>query len=231
MAGQTQHSSGQAKGKGCFFYGCLTLVIVIILGGLAAFFGVRYAGNKLVAALEQYTDTAPTDLPEPVQLSSSRLEELQKRVADFKADIEGDPQGSTLTLTAEEINALVNQDADWQRLKNKVFFNIQNDKLTGQLSLPLDFLAGIPFLSRLQDRYLNGSATLDVSLRDGRLVAYIESLEVKGQQLPSEFLTELRKQNLAKDIGNDPKVAQEISKLRSIEIQDGKVIIQSQSGP
>ncbi len=33
------------KGRGCFFYGCLTSVVLLLLAGLLIFLGVRFVRN------------------------------------------------------------------------------------------------------------------------------------------------------------------------------------------
>src|SRR5262249_48590528 len=108
------------------------------------------------------------------------------------------------------------------------YVTIEGDKVKSQVSIPLENLSaalekvGIGFL---RGRYLNGEAELKASLRDGLLLVTLESFEVNGQRPPEEFLANLRQQNLAEDAYKDAKNAQQIRKLESIEIKDGKIII------
>src|SRR5262249_46295257 len=110
---------------------------------------------------------------------------------------------------------------DLSGLKEKVFVTIERDKLKGQVSIPLEFL-GLPMF---RGRYLNGEAELKVSLNNGLLLVTLESFEVNGQRPPEEFLANLRQQNWAQDAYKNPKNAEFLRKLESIEIKDGKIII------
>ena len=47
------------KGRGCFFYGCLTSLVLLLVVFLLALFTVRWIRNEINA----YTDTAPMTLP------------------------------------------------------------------------------------------------------------------------------------------------------------------------
>src|SRR5512135_1125336 len=67
------------KKHGCFFYGCLTLVILAILAGVATFFAVRYVLHRVTALIEQYTEPAATALP-PVAVSAADYEKLKARL-------------------------------------------------------------------------------------------------------------------------------------------------------
>ncbi|MGD0040841.1 MAG: hypothetical protein ABSE84_10580 [Isosphaeraceae bacterium] len=77
----------------------------------------------------------------------------------------------------------------------------------------------------LKGRYLNGEAELKASLSDGNLVVTLETLEVNGKRPPERFLSELRKQNLAKDAYENPKNVEMIRRFESLEIKDGKIIL------
>ena len=44
-------------------------------------------------------------------------------------------------------------------------------------------------------------------------------------------MTDLRKQNLAKDVDKDPKNAEMLRKLESLEIKDGKIILKVRAKP
>mgnify|MGYP000428947686 CR=1 FL=1 len=54
----------QKKPRGCFFYGCITALVLGIVLGVGAFFAIRYALDKLVEVVEPYTESAPMALPQ-----------------------------------------------------------------------------------------------------------------------------------------------------------------------
>ena len=218
------------KKRGCFFYGCLTLVILAILLGVAGFFAVRYVLNKVTVLIEQYTDPAPAALPQ-VEFSPGDYEELQARLAEFQETLDGRKEGLPLTLTATELNALIANHASMKEFKDRLHVTIKGDQVKGQVSLPLDRIASMPGLSRLKGRYLNGSAVLKASLENGLLDVHMMSLEVKGMKPPEEVMTQLRSENLAKDVQNRPDVSANLRKLESLEVQDGRVALKAKAPP
>src|SRR5882672_2744055 len=103
-------TSPTPKKRGCFFYGCLTLIILGLIVGIMGFVVFRYATSKLI---NEYTDTAPASI-ETVEISSSQLAELQQRIADFADAIKNQKIARELELTAEEINGLIASDPNYK---------------------------------------------------------------------------------------------------------------------
>src|SRR6266404_9948932 len=150
------------KQRGCFFYGCVTALVILLFMGIAGFFAVRYALNKFVALAEQYTEATAMTLPK-VQMSPADYEQLQKRVSAFKDALNARRAIAPLVLTADDINALIGNDPAWNGLNGKVYVSIEGDRIRGRVSIPLREFAGrVPGLSRLKGRYLNGSGGLSV---------------------------------------------------------------------
>src|SRR5262249_59726292 len=111
---------------------------------------------------------------------------LKQRVDDFKKAAENG-QDATLTLTGDELTALLQSD---ENFKDRVAVTVEGDKLKGQVSLPFDF----PGLGR---RYFNGSATVTASPENGVLMVTVDQAEEKGQPVPENGMEHLRKANLA----------------------------------
>lgn len=201
-------------GRGCFFYGCLFSALIAIVGvvgvGVAGFFTYRFA-MKLV---EDNTSTTPKVLPK-VEMTEEQRKTLDDRVAAFKKALDDGADAEPLVLTADELNAVV---AEHGKTEGRVYFTIEGEKLNGEVSLPLDELG-------FKGRYFNGKATFRAALEAGRLVVFADALEVNGRPLPDQFMKGLSNENLAKDVAKDPKNAQVLEKLKTIEIKDGKIIV------
>jgi len=118
-------------------------------------------------------------------------------------------------LTGQEINALIADSPAWKQLKGKLYVTVAGDQIKGEVSIPMDDLGKMPGLSRLKGRFLNGSASLKISLQDGTLFVTMQSLQVKGQSPPENIMAQLRAQNLAQNIYNDPKGSELIRRLRA----------------
>ncbi len=216
---RTIDPENQTKQRGCFFYGCLFAVILTLLavvgGGISAYLIYRYAVNSALP----YTDTEPTPLPK-VEMPPEEAKDLHARVDAFRTALDSGKPTEPLVLDSDDINVLIADNPD---LRDKVHVDIEGDKLKGQVSFPLEGIG----LSAFKGRYLNGKATLKVSLTDGLLNVTLDALEVKGKPVPKTFIDQLRAKNLAEDATRNPENAEAIQKLESIQVKDGKVIIKA----
>src|SRR5262249_24323503 len=123
------------------------------------------------------------------------------------------------TLTGDELTALLQRDEDF---KDRVAVMVEGDKLKGQVSLPFDF----PGLGR---RYFNGSATFKGALEDRGLIVTVDQAEVKDQPVPENIMEHLRKENLVRDAYKNEENARVLRRIKSLEIKDGKIIMQSRA--
>ncbi len=206
------------KKRGCFFYGCLSMIVLSLVAVLLIYLGFRYVGR----VADEYTDSKPATI-ETVEISPARLEALQKRLAAFREVLDAQKVSEELTLSADDLNALIANEPGLKDLRNKLFIIIEGDRIKGKVSIPLD---KFPVL-KLKGRFLNGTATFKASLENGSLLVMLDDLEVKGKPLPAQFLSPMKKQNLARDAQQDPKAAQAIQKFDTIRIQDGAVIVKN----
>lgn len=216
------NDSQPPKKRGCLFYGCLTLIFVGLLGVVLTYLGYRYAMNTVSKLVNEYTDTTPA-LIEKVEISQPQLAELRQRVATFGEALDSQKTVRELALSADDINALLAHDPAYKEFQGKFFVVIDGDRVKGKLSLPLEDLGPL----KLKGRYLNGEAGFKVSLVNGVLLVTLETVEVKGKALPGPIFAELKKQNLAQDILQNPKNAEMVQKFDSIQVKDGMVILKN----
>src|SRR3954465_4264730 len=94
------------KKRGCWFYGCLTLTILVVVGGIATWLAVRYAMRSAGGFLDHYTSTNPGPI-ESVLVAPVELKSLQDRVGSFAQVLDGQQGSRELRLTAHDINALI----------------------------------------------------------------------------------------------------------------------------
>jgi hypothetical protein len=199
------------------FYGCLTCVVLGLLTLLLAALAVRAVKSKI----NTWTDSQPMELPK-VAMSDAEYQSLEQRVTAFGDAMEQGKPIEPLILTERDINALLAKAAKTEELADKVYVSVNGDQVTGQVSIPLSFLGWFG-----RGRYLNGEVTFNVSLENGVLIVTAQEIKVKGKPLPETFMTQLRRENLAKDAYKDPENAEAIRKLDSIEVQDSKAIIKA----
>lgn len=214
------------KKRGCWFYGCFTLAVIAVIGGILTYFAIRYGMKQVNLLKEQYTDTKPETI-ETVTLPPDQMTNLLVRVSGFKDALEKQNAPVELVLTADEINALIANDPDFKALAGSLYIMLEGDQIKGKVSYPLPDFGPL----KLKGRYLNGLANLKVSLENGELLVKLQDVEVKGKPLPETFMQELRKENLAKDATNDPETSKAIEKFDSIRVEDGKLILKNRAKP
>jgi hypothetical protein len=229
------------RNNNCLIYGCLGMflgtILLIVCSGFAAY---RFVNNQL----DRFTATEPINLP-VVEYEPEKLAELEARIEDFRRslDVKPDAQGTAapatpdkaaeapppvrpaiqeLVLTADDINALLAKE---EKFRSRVFIKIQDGKITGDISMPLD-----EFAPSMKGRYLNGSATFGVYLENGMLYVTLEDGEVKGERLPEAFLEAVRKENLAKELNNHPENSKVIRRFESVQVEGDKIIARLKIG-
>lgn len=207
-----------AKRRGCFFYGCLIASILAVIGLILAAV-IAYVGwNFYIGKLNEYTGTAPIPIPK-VEVSEDAKKTLDERVAAFKKALD-EEEAAEIVLSADDINALLSEN---ETFKDRIYVSIDNDKISAKVSIPLE-QTGLPGTA---GRYFNGNATAKIELKDGNLIVYIQELEANGKTLPPEVKTQLAGENIAKNFTNNPDTSKQIARFKSIEVEDGKVIIKS----
>ena len=203
------------KKRGCFFYGCIASIIMLVLIGV----GIYLVVNAIKGQIEKYTEAAPRALPQ-VDASADQQQAVKDRIADFDAAVKAEPDkpAAPLVLSADDVNALIASDPNF---KGKVFVTIPGNTVDAEVSLPLESL-GFP---GTKGRYLNGKAGLEVGFAAGSLIGHIVSMEVKGQKVPDQFIQGMKGSNLFDNVNRDPKNRSKLDRVESIEVKDGKLVV------
>ncbi len=200
------------SGCGCWVWGCLTVVLLGIIGtSVAGFFGYRFLNTQVA----KFTSETPQELP-VVQYEPDAMAALETRFEGFKANLKDGGQVDDLILTAEDINAMISNNED---LKGKAFVKIEDGQIKGDISIPLD---NVPLAG---GRFLNASAAFDVSMENGILIVTLADAEVKGEKVPAQVLDAMRKENLAKSLYDDAETAKQFRRIESVVVEDGKVVL------
>jgi hypothetical protein len=204
------------SGHGCLFWGGIVAAVLFLFVLLAAYAGFRY----FKGLINRYTDTKPIEAP-AVHLSGAEITNLQQRIHIFDGAIKSNNAVAPLILSADEINALIANEAKSNASPARLYFSFNSNRVQAQLSVPTDGFG----IRMLRGRYFNGSGEFGVSLHEGKLLVNVKSLSVKGQPLPENFLQPLREQNFADGWTNDVDFNAAIAKLEEIKIENGKLIV------
>lgn len=216
---QLQKKSNTGKIIGC---GCLVIILLLIIGG---YLGYRYIIGKLEESVVLYTEESVRELPKPNSSKQDADETIQK-FDNFIIKVSNDEASEPLSLSAEEMNQLINYHPQMTEFSDKAYFEIDDNILSAEVSVPLDGLKNIsPIFEVFSGRYLNGTIGLDLELRNERLEVYIESIEVKGNKVPEEYMQKVRTKNFAEEFNKDPEGKELLKKIESINISDGVIKI------
>ena len=212
-------SAPPRKGRGCLFYGCLTCLVLLLIMAVLAVVVVRFIKNQV----NTYTDTQPMKLPR-VEMTDADYQQLERRVKAFGDAMEKGTPIESLILTERDLNALIARAANMKELADKVYVSVNGTEVRGQVSIPLSRLGWLG-----KGRYLNGEATFNVSLENGVLIVTAREIKVKGKPLPETFMSQLRRENLAKEAYKNPKNAEAIRQLDTIQVQESQVLIKARA--
>jgi len=222
---QTQTQVPLKKKHGCFFYGCITSLVLLLVAAIVIFFSVRYALHKVQDMVQQYTQASPMAV-EKVDMAPDDLKKLNARVDAFTTAMNTHSNTAPLVLTGPELNALLAENPQIKPFKDSFFIALDGDKIKAQLSLPLDNFADQPMFKmfNVKGRYLNGSGTFTASINNGSLSVFVESLDVQGKPVPDSAMAGFRQQNLAANY-NQRANPSPFEKFQSIEVTNSTVVI------
>lgn len=202
--------------RGCFFYGCITGVACLVAILIAGLLGIQ----QFKKLLNNYTDTKPMPLP-ALKLTPQQIAQVQDRFDSFRDAVRTGRPTAPLALSADDVNALIASEPEFRGFKDKLYVMIDGDRLSGQFSLPMAEVG----LDHFRGRYLNGTGTFQIAIENGVLRLRMQECVVKGKPLPSGYMDAIRRQNLAARVNANPRAAAALSRIASIQVSDGKLII------
>lgn len=209
-------SEGKSRTQNCLLYSCLTMVVVLIIAGLAVVFGIRFGYKKMVDAY-----TSPASVPVPVvQYSPEEWSALTNRLGMFKLQAQDNTNEIALSLSAKDINILLNQRKA-QNGNDQFHVQIDKDVIRSQISLPLDAMG----MDSLKGRYMNGVADIKLSIIDGQPDVRITGLEVNSNKVPGTITGRLMDKNLLQNWQIDPETEKVLKRVEKLTVEDGQVIL------
>jgi len=208
-------------------WGTKLLLAGFAVGALAmlALIGLSFIVPRIIDnAIETYTDAAPATATLPDTTTEER-DAIQERVDAYDRALDAHEAREPLVLSEREVNALL---AD--SLKDNDDAAVGVELLPGQVraqvslrltqNLPLG-----PWTRDLSGRYLNGVATFDAGVRDGKLDLNLAAFDVKGRALPERVLQILRNEITKAGVLDDESVQEFLNKVGSVDFQSGQLTI------
>ena len=206
------------KARSCWYYGCFTIGMMILIVVLSIYLGGRYFLKTFVS---EYTSEAGIDLPKSA-LSETNWESLRARVQTFLESLERTNGAVWLELSSDEINALIERDPHLQVFKGRLYVTLESETARCQFSYPLE---GLGAHAILHGRYLNGKAQLVPNLVNGKIYLTLLNIEVNGKTVPDTVKPGLQAHNLMQTLNDDSASQAVIHHLSGITIQKGKILV------
>jgi hypothetical protein len=197
------------SGMGCFAKGCLILVAFFVLLGLAFVGGTFFAVRHLKTS---YFPTARVDLPPPAATQEEQ-ELARAHWSTFETAARAHAPAH-IEMTADELNALI---ASNPKLRGKAFVSIENKVARVQLSIPLDDVRW------LRGHYVNAECMVQPGESGKPEDAHITHIVLNGKPVDDEALNWRGPWSLRRYLENWT----EKSDLKTFEIQDGRVILET----
>jgi hypothetical protein len=162
-------------------------------------------------------------------MNQEEIDRVRQRVNTFRDSVRAGKNPPPLYLSADEINALIKADPDLEPLRGKLYVTeIQNDEITAQISRSMADLGAAQF----KDRYLNGFGTFQVSLLNGTIRMKLEKVvTLQNRPFPDKYLEVAKRQNLAKGLNSNQRIAVALDWIQSIAVKDGKLVIVPKDKP
>lgn len=197
----------EKKGRGCFFYGCLTTAVIVVLAIIGIYVGARVVGKRI---LNTYTSTNGVAIA-PVTLPRDQGNAAVRKINDFVADLNAGRATGPLELTAEELDYFVRHHKDWAHMREHLHVDINNGRVQAQISFPMQAIN-----PSLKGRFVNATAELTPKVSNGALMIEVNSVKSRGQAVPQKFLG-----GFQQNISWKPEGAE----LESVEVRESSVVI------
>lgn len=191
----------------------VVFAVLLVVIGVSAYLGYR----KLVSLRDQYTQTQPLALP-VTSFSQAEIDGVKSRVDSFLANARGTHTNSQLSLSANDLNALLASSG----ITNRVYVTFTNQMLAGQVSVPLEDV-GIRFL---RGRYLNGAVLFDVGRENGELSVKVKNISVNGQSLPEHYMKNIRDVNYAEGVATNSAANGAFQHISRVAIENNRLILE-----
>jgi hypothetical protein len=218
---------------GCLGCGCLVVVLLVILFlGLVG--GIGYWCYAEVVALTSATPSAVLSFDGGDELYAS----ARQKLADFDHDVENH-QAATIQLSADEINTLLARSTNVIKNNIHAFVTLADNEGRIQASLPTHALSR----GLLGDRYVNLDTSFEVhfdlqtksanltfhALQFGNKVLMGQNASNSSlSQSATIWYTSIFNQSFNNGIRKNPDGAALLDQAKSIEIQNGELVIETQ---
>ncbi len=214
---QTDVKIRTQRRRGCVFYGCLSVVVLIVVVLLALYIGSKIGLRKLAA---NYTSSTPLSLPQVVY-PDSEIDALEERIFKYLKSVDQKAEASPFELTTRDLNMFLKEYQPGLMQMGDFALELAPGEVRAQMSIPLDAFGRSAF----KGRFLNAEATLEMAMTNDTLVLGVKNLSAKGRPLPSFVVAQFQSKGFLGAVNDNPKIQQLAARLERIEIKEGSVLL------
>jgi hypothetical protein len=212
----------RAEGGFCLG-GCIVLAAVVLLIVGAVVWGAysTYQGAYLM------TSPHPREfepIPSVAKQNAARLK--------WKALSDAFQKGnaSEFRFTADDLNAWFFADGNNADLIPHLRFRTTDDWIVAEVSVPLSFMADVPTLPSLRNRFFNGKIAARLTIEKSELKITSLDLEGNGHRLPWLFTGQGYRDTVTQTLDQGirerlPDGDLFLSRLDSIRVEDGQIVV------
>lgn len=176
-----------------------------------------YTQNKLI---DKFTQSKPMPL-QVIYSDTDSVFALRDRVREFGMLVK-EAKAAELKLSAQDLNDLIGHEDATIDFRKMVAFDDIDDRLRARVAMPLQTLfRGGKF------RYLNADMTFKIELQSKQPMLEIDTITPQtGGVIPEGFLNYMRdNSNLLGTFKDDKKLSPILSRISSLHLEDGKVVV------
>jgi hypothetical protein len=138
-------------------------------------------------------------------------------------------------FTAEDLNAWFFADGKNADLVPHLRFRTIDDWIVAEVSVPLNFMADVPTLPSLRNRYFNGKIAARLAIEKNELKITGLDLEGNGHRLPWLFTGQGYRNTVTQTLdqgirGRLPDGDLFLSRLESIRVENGQIVVRFRGG-
>jgi hypothetical protein len=203
--------------------GCLILVAVIVLIVGAVFWGAisTYQG------IYQMTSPQPRSFEPIPSVAEQNAVSLKWRVL---IDALQKGEEAEFKFSADDLNAWFFGDGKNADLIPHIRFRTTEDWIVAEVSIPLNFVAEIPTLPSLRNRFFDGKIAARLAIEKNELKINSLDIEGNGHRLPWLFTGQGYRDTVQQTLEQGirarlPEGDAFLSRLESIRVENGQIIV------
>lgn len=235
MANKMSEGEPRSVSEKSPFAGCAILIAAVLVMVFLIGFSISVLFRQF-NAIAKFTGEKPV----PIEIVSvdgreAELNRLAEKIEAFRQAV-GDEGSAELELDAEEINLAISAYEDFKDLRGMMkVAEITPDGIRMEISFQLN---GKPRMAKQGEggwitsdpRYLNGIIVARPGILKREVVLQLEDIEVKGAEVPEEFIAQMSPYRIAERYVDDGGIGSVMPKLTSVSLKEGAVLFEKKAG-